>query len=156
MFVCVFQGGCLMAVGLGVAAAGFAGEHICFGPLCIRAVRYGQKYITIFWFFFFDFDFNHDFDTNRHALSYTSCFCTSYLFLHILLVLHILFCNFLYSITHFTLYSFFTYIYIYIYIYMLLWCYFYIIFFFALSTERTWFDLHFTFDYTLYNLSCDK
>ncbi len=28
--------------------------------------------------------------------------------------------------------------------------------FFALSTERTWFDLHFTFDYTLYNLLCDK
>ncbi len=27
---------------------------------------------------------------------------------------------------------------------------------FALSTERTWFDLHFTSDYTLYNLLCDK
>lgn len=36
MIVCVFQGGCLMAVGLGVAAAGFAGEHICFGPLCMH------------------------------------------------------------------------------------------------------------------------
>ncbi len=33
MFVCVFQGGCLMAVGLGVAAAGFAGEHICWTPV---------------------------------------------------------------------------------------------------------------------------
>uniref|UniRef100_A0A673IFV6 DnaJ homolog subfamily C member 15-like n=1 Tax=Sinocyclocheilus rhinocerous TaxID=307959 RepID=A0A673IFV6_9TELE len=29
-------GGCLMAVGLGVAAAGFAGEHICFEPLCMH------------------------------------------------------------------------------------------------------------------------
>ncbi len=66
-----------------------------------------KKYISRFFDFFFDFDFNHDFDTNRHALSYTSCFCTSYLFLHILLVLHILFCTFLYSITHFTLYFFF-------------------------------------------------
>ncbi len=42
-------------------------------------------------------------------------YLTSYLFLHILLVLHILFCTFLYSITHFTL-LFFTYIFIYIYI----------------------------------------
>ncbi len=38
-----------------------------------------KKYISRFFDFFFDFDFNHDFDTNRHALSYTSCFCTSYL-----------------------------------------------------------------------------
>ncbi len=67
----------------------------------------GKKYISRFFDFFSDFDFNHDFDTNRHALSY--------LFLHILLVLHILFCTFLYSITHFTLYFFF-YLYIYIYI----------------------------------------
>ncbi len=72
-----------------------------------------KKYISRFLDFFFDFDFNHDFDTNRHALSYTS-----YLFLHILLVLHILFCTFLYSITHFTLYFFFLPIYIYIYIYI--------------------------------------
>ncbi len=76
-----------------------------------------KKYISRFFDFFFDFDFNHDFDTNRHALSYTSCFCTScfctsYLFLHILLVLHILFCTFPYSITHFTLYFFFLPIYI--------------------------------------------
>jgi len=89
-----------------------------------------KKYISRFFDFFFDFDFNHDFDTNRHALSYTSCFCTSYLFLHILLVfalltcfctsylflhfllvLHIMFCTFLYSITHFTLYFFFLLIY---------------------------------------------
>ncbi len=68
-----------------------------------------KKYISRFFDFFFDFDFNHDFDTNRHALSYTSCFCTSYLFLHIL------FCTFLYSITHFTLYFFFLPIYIYIF-----------------------------------------
>ncbi len=67
-----------------------------------------KKYISRFFDFFSDFDFNHDFDTNRHALSY--------LFLHILLVLHILFCTFLYSITHFTLYFFFLPIYIYIYI----------------------------------------
>ncbi len=71
-----------------------------------------KNYISRFFDFIFDFDFNHDFDTNRHALSYTSCFCTSYLFLHILLVfahlvLHILFCTFPYSITHFTLYFFF-------------------------------------------------
>ncbi len=87
-----------------------------------------KKYISRFFDFFFDFDFNHDFDTNRHALS------------HILLVLHILFCTFLYSITHFTLYFFFLpiYIYIYIYIYMLLCGVTFISFlFFALSTERT-------------------
>ncbi len=93
-----------------------------------------KKYISRFFDFFFDFDFNHDFDTNRHALSYTSCFCTSYLFLFILLVLHILFCTFLYSITHFTLYFFF----LPIYIYMLLCGVTFIYFlFFALSTERT-------------------
>ncbi len=62
------------------------GSMIVSFLLCLRAVRYGQKYISRFFDFFFDFDFNHDFDTNRHALSYTSCFCTSYLFLHILLV----------------------------------------------------------------------
>ncbi len=44
-------------------------------------------------------------------------------------------------------------------LYALVLCYFYRIFFiysFALSTERNWFDLHFTSDYTLYNLLCDK
>ncbi len=55
-----------------------------------------KKYISRLFDIFFDFDFNLDFDTNRHALSYTS-----YLFLHIL------FCTFLYSMTHFTLYFFF-------------------------------------------------
>ncbi len=28
--------------------------------------------------------------------------------------------------------------------------------YFALSTERTWPDLHFTADYILYNLVCDE
>ncbi len=51
-------------------------------------------------------------------LTHLTFFCTSYLFLHILflhilLVLHILFCTFLYSFTHFTLYFFFLPIYIY-------------------------------------------
>ncbi len=41
------------------------------------------------------------------VFAHLTCFCTSYLFLHILLVLHILFCTFLYSITHFTLYFYF-------------------------------------------------
>ncbi len=72
-------------------------------------------------------------------------------------------CVIMQDYAHFTFYFFF-YLYIYIYIYILL-CgvpfiyIFFVIFiflFFALSTERTWFDLHFTFDYTLYNLSCDK
>ncbi len=52
------------------------------------------------------------------VFAHLTCFCTSYLFLHILLVLHILFCTFLYSITHFNLYFFFSHIYIYIYIYI--------------------------------------
>ncbi len=64
-----------------------------------------KKYISRFFDFFFDFDFNHDFDKQ-------TCF------IFILLVLHILFCTFLYSITHFTLYFFFLPIYIYIYIYI--------------------------------------
>ncbi len=112
-------------------------------PICprphTRAVRYGQKiYITIF-FFFFSISILITILTQTDMLYLThlvfahlTCFCTSYLFLHILLVLHILFCTFLYSITHFTLYFFF-----FTYIYALVWCYFYIILFFALSTERT-------------------
>ncbi len=44
-----------------------------------------KKYISRFFYFFFDFDFNHDFDTNRHALSYTSCFALFFILLHILL-----------------------------------------------------------------------
>ncbi len=78
-----------------------------------------KKYISRFFDFFFDFDFNHDFDTNRHALSYTSCFCTSYLFLHILLVFahltclaHLVLHFSLFYYTFYSLFLFFTYIYI--------------------------------------------
>ncbi len=71
-----------------------------------------KKYISRFFDFFFDFDFNHDFDKQTCFISHLTCFCTSYLFLHILLVLHILFCTFLYSITHFTLLFLPIYIYI--------------------------------------------
>ncbi len=82
------------------------------------------------------------------VFAHLTCFCTSYLFLHILLVFAHLVLHFsLFYYTFYSLFLFFTYI----YIYALVWCYFYIILFFALSTERTWFDLHFTFDYTLYN-----
>ncbi len=60
-----------------------------------------------------------------------------------------------YSIAHVTLYfSFFFYFYLYICSCVVL-----LLFnlnFFALSTERTWLDLHFTSDYTLYNLVCDE
>ncbi len=70
-------------------------------------------------------------------------FCTSYCFLHILLffahliVLHILlFCTFLFHCTFYSYFSFFT-------IYMPLCCvtlYNFYFYYFALSTERTWFD----------------
>ncbi len=82
------------------------------------------------------------------------------MFLHIQFVLHILlFCTFFILLHILLLISFFTYIYIYSCVVLLLYNLILILFyflFFALSTERTWFDLHFTFDYTLYNLSCDK
>ncbi len=58
-------------------------------------------------------------------------FCTSYCFLHILL-----FCTFLFHCTFYSYFSFFT-------IYMLLCCvtlYNFYLYYFALSTERTWFD----------------
>ncbi len=55
-----------------------------------------KKYISRFFDFFFDFDFNHDFDTNRHALSYTSCFCTSCLALFFILLHILLFISFFY------------------------------------------------------------
>ncbi len=51
----------------------------------------------------------------KHPITHTEssyCFILHILFLHILLVLHILFSTFLYSITHFTLYFFFLPIYI--------------------------------------------
>ncbi len=57
----------------------------------------------------------------KHPITHTEssyCFILHILFLHILLVLHILFSTFLYSITHFTLYFFF----LPIYIYALVWC----------------------------------
>ncbi len=77
-----------------------------------------KKYISRFCYFFFDFDFNHDFDTNRHALSYTSCFCTSYLFLHILLVFAHLTCLahlvLHFSLFYYTFYSLFLFFYLYI------------------------------------------
>ncbi len=66
------------------------------------------------------------------------CFCTSYLF-----------CTFLYSIAH-LYFSFLPYICSCIVLLL------YNFYSFALSTERTWFDLHFTSDYTLYNSLCDK
>ncbi len=51
--------------------------------------------------------------TSLSSLLFILLFIKSHiLFLHILLVLHILFCTFLYSITHFTLYFFFLPIYI--------------------------------------------
>ncbi len=65
-----------------------------------------KKYISRFFNFFIDFDFNHDFDTNRHALSYTSCFCTSYLFCTSCFALFFILLHILLFI------SFFTYIYI--------------------------------------------
>ncbi len=88
--------------------------------------------------------------TSLSALLFIVLFIKSHiLFLHILLFYCFALFFILLHILHFI--SFFT------YIYALVWCYFYIIFlFFALSTERTWFDLHFTFDYTVYNLLCDK
>ncbi len=113
-------------------------KSICKLGLCDM----DKKYISRFFDFFSDFDFNHDFDTNRHALSYTSCFCTSYLsctscFALFFILLHIL-----------LFISFFTYIYIYIYIYALVWRYFYIIF--ILCTVH-WADLIWsTFHFWLY------
>ncbi len=75
--------------------------HVVWTRVCQKCVctlglcDMDKKYISRFFDFFFDFDFNHDFDTNRHALSYTSCFCTSYLsctscFALFFILLHIL------------------------------------------------------------------
>ncbi len=69
------------------------------------------------------------------------------MFLHILFVLH-----FLFYCTFDSLFIFFFNLYICSCVMLLL----YNFYFFALSTERTWFDLHFTSDYTLHNLLCDK
>ncbi len=55
-------------------------------------------------------------------LTHLTCFCTSYLFLHILLVLHILFCTSCFALffilLHILLFISFFYLYIYIYIYI--------------------------------------
>ncbi len=79
--------------------------------------------------------------------AHLTVFCTSYCFLHILL-----FWTF-YSIAHFTLISLFL---PYICSCVVLLLYNFYFYYFALSTEWTWFDLHFTSDYTLYNLLCDE
>ncbi len=70
-------------------------------------------------------------------------FCTSYCFLHILLFFctsfcfaHLIVLHFLFHCTFYSYFSFFT-------IYMLLCCvtlYNFYLYYFALSTERTWFD----------------
>ncbi len=76
-----------------------------------------KKYISRFFDFFFDFDFNHDFDKQTCFISHLTCFCTSYLFLHILLVFAHLTCL-AHLVLHFSLFyytfysSFLTYIYI--------------------------------------------
>ncbi len=80
-----------------------------------------KKYISRFFdFFFFDFDFNHDFDKQTCFISHLTCFCTSYLFLHILLVFAHLTCLahlvLHFSLFYYTFYSSFFYLYIYIYI----------------------------------------
>ncbi len=78
-----------------------------------------------------------------------SLFCTSYCFLHILLFFctsflhillsfaHLIVLHFFYFIAHFTLISPFSY-----HMYALVLCYLYNLYsyYFALSTERTWFD----------------
>ncbi len=80
------------------------------------------------------------------SCSYYYLLSPSILFLHILFVLHLLF--------HCTFYSLFLFFYLYICSCVVLFLYNF--YFFALSTELTWFDLHFTSDYTLYNLLCDE
>ncbi len=66
-----------------------------------------KKYISrFFYLFFISILVTILTQTDMLYLTHLTCFCTSYLFLHIL------FCTFLYSITHFTLFLFFTYIYI--------------------------------------------
>ncbi len=111
-----------------------------------------KKYISRFFDFFFDFDFNHDFYTNRHALSYTSCFCTSYLFFAHLAC----FCTSYLSCTScFALFLillhillFISFFFTYIYIYALVWCYFYII---CILCTVHWADLIWsTFHFWLY------
>ncbi len=84
----------------------------------------------------------------RPSCSYYYLLSPSILFLHILFVLHFLF--------YCTFYSLFLFFYLYICSCVVLLLYNFNFYSFALSTERTWFDLHFTSDYTLYNLLCDE
>ncbi len=82
------------------------------------------------------------------SCSYYYLLSPNILFLHILFVLHFLF--------YCTFYSLFLFSYLYICSCVVLLLYNFYFYSFALSTERTWFDLHFTSDYTLYNLLCDE
>lgn len=45
--LCVFQAGTLMAVGLGVAAAGFAGEHNRFDPSVLYSMHSFADFFVI-------------------------------------------------------------------------------------------------------------
>ncbi len=91
--------------------------------------------------------------THLHIpLAHPSC-SYYYLLSPSILFLHILLCCTFYSIAHFTRISLFL---PYICSCVVLLLYHFYLYSFALSTERTWFDLHFTSDYTLYNLLCDK
>ncbi len=62
----------------------------------------------------------------------------------------VLFIKYFYYIAHLILYFFFFKCFTYIYVYSL------VLQYFALSIERTWPDLHFTTDYTLYNWVPDE
>jgi len=81
------------------------------------------------------------------SCSYYYLFSPSILFFAHLIVLHFLF--------YCTFYSYFSFL-PYICSCVVLLLYYFYFYSFALSTERTWFDLHFTSDYTQYNLLCDK
>jgi len=81
--------------------------------------------------------------------------CTSLLFILLFIqsqctVLHILYCFFFFYCTFYSLFLLFFLTYIYINARVAL------ILIFLLSTERIWLDLHFTSDYTLYNLLCEE
>ncbi len=86
--------------------------------------------------------------------------CTSLLF--ILLIIKSQYTGFahliwfaLFILLHILLFiSLFFYLYICSCVVLLLYNFYF--YYFALSTERIWFDLHFTSDYTLYNLLCDE
>ncbi len=84
--------------------------------------------------------------------------CTSLLFILLFIksqytvFAHLIVLHFLFYCTFYSYFSFLPYICSCV-VLLLYNFYFYS---FALSTERTWFDLHFTSDYTLYNLLCHK